>query len=384
MKSPAPLSVLVFLEADSVTGPAKNLLQFAEIARKGSPEFGPVELTLVTYRRPGQPETDDFLAAAAKMGIRCEIIRQSGALDFRPIFQIRALVERLQPNIVQTHNVKSAFFLWLSRVARRTCWIHWHHGYTWPTRAQVLFNQLDRFSIRHARQVVTVTAAFVRELEGMGVPRRRIEIIPNAIRPDWIASPDRRGGGTDSPRHPDMREKIILAIGRFSKEKAHADLLEALAILRTDPTLPPLRLLLVGEGHERQNLEALAAAKQIPVTFAGQVSEVRPFYQQADIFVLPSLSEGSSNVLIEAMAAGNPIVATAVGGVPETVTDGVEAVLVPPAQPKILATAIAHLIRDPTLVRRLAEAAQARVRREFLPEVRTRRIAEMYYRVLGR
>jgi glycosyltransferase involved in cell wall biosynthesis len=377
LKPPAPLSVLAFLEAVSLTGPAKNLLQFAEFARKGAPEWGPVELTLATYRRPGQPATDDFLAAAAKLGIRCEIIHENSALDLGTVSQIRTLVARLQPDVVQTHNVKSAFLLWMSGVQRRTCWIHWHHGYTQPTRKQIFYNQLDRLSVRHAKHVVTVTGAFRRELEAMGVASSRIEIIPNAIRPDWSTA------GTADPKLAGSGEKIVLAIGRLSKEKAHADLLEALAILRTNAELPPLRLLLVGEGHERRNLEALAAAKQIPVTFAGQVHEVRPFYQQADVFVLPSLSEGSPNVLIEAMAAGNPIVATAVGGVPETVTDAVEALLVPPGQPATLAAAIANLIRDPALARRLAEAAQARVRREFLPEARARRIIELYFRVLG-
>lgn len=378
MTPPTPLSVLAFLEAVSLTGPAKNLLQFAELARRGGTECGPVDLTVVTYRRPGQPETDDFLAAAERMGIRCETIRENRALDLRTLSQIRALVARIQPDIVQTHNVKSAFLVWRSGVQRRARWVHWHHGYTQPTRKQILYNQLDRFSIPHAKQVVTVAAAFVPELEKMGVARDRIETIPNAIRPEGSIS------GIGGRERSGSEEKIILAIGRLSKEKAHADLIEALAILRTDVELPPLRLLLVGEGHERRNLEVLAAAKRIPVTFAGQVSDVRPFYQQADVFVLPSLSEGSPNVLIEAMAAGNAIVATLVGGVPETVAEAMEALLVPPGQPARLAGAIAQLIRDPVLARRLAESAQARVRREFLPEARARRIIELYDRVLGR
>ena len=100
--------------------------------------------------------------------------------------------------------------------------------------------------------------------------------------------------------------------------------------------------------------------------------------------MLPSLSEGSPNVLIEAMAAGIPIVATAVGGVPETVTDGIEALLVPAANPAALAAAISKVIGDPDLAGRLAEAAQARVQREFLPEARARRIIELYRRVLGK
>jgi glycosyltransferase involved in cell wall biosynthesis len=84
------------------------------------------------------------------------------------------------------------------------------------------------------------------------------------------------------------------------------------------------------------------------------------------------------------MAAGNPIVATAVGGVPETVADGIEALLVPAANPAALAEAISKVIGNPDLAGRLSESAKARVRREFLPEARARRIIELYRRVLGR
>jgi glycosyltransferase involved in cell wall biosynthesis len=375
---PAPLSVLAFLEAVSLTGPAKNLLQFAEFASAGMPESGQVQLRLVTYRRPGQAESNDFLAAAARLGVACEIIDETSAFDFRTLRQIRALVARFQPDVIQTHNVKSAFLVSLAGAHRRMPWIHWHHGYTTPTRKQALYNQLNRFSVRGAKQVVTVTSAFIPELLDIGIPRERIEVIPNAIRPDWGAS------AADVPKVFDSREKTVLAIGRLSKEKAHADLIEALALLKAEPGLPPVRLVLVGDGHERQNLEALAAARNVSITFAGQVSDVRPFYRQADLFVLPSLSEGSPNALMEAMAAGNPIVATAVGGVPETVTDGIEALLVPAANPAALSAAISKVIGNPDLAGRLSEGAKARVRREFLPEARARRIIELYRRVLGK
>ncbi len=378
MTPPVPLSILAILEAVSLTGPAKNLLQFAEFAGAGTSESAQVQLRLVTYRRPGQPETNDFLAAASRLGLACEVIDETSARDFRTLPQIRALVKRFRPDVIQTHNVKSAFLVRLSGVHRCTPWIHWHHGYTAPTRKQALYNQLNRFSVRRAKQVVTVTSAFIPELLDIGIPRERIEVIPNAIRPDWGAS------GADVPKARDSKVITLLAIGRLSKEKAHSDLVEALALLQSDPGLPLMRLVLVGDGHERQNLEALAASRNVPVTFAGQVSDVQPFYRQADLFVLPSLSEGSPNVLIESMAAGTPIVATAVGGVPETVTDGIEALLVPAANPAALAEAISRVIGNPDLAGRLSEAAKARVRREFLPEARARRIIELYRGVLGK
>lgn len=362
-----PLRVLAFLEATSLTGPAKNLLQFGELARRENP---PVELILVTYRRPGQPEVDDFIRGIESAGLRYELVQENGAFDLRTVGQIRRLLQRLEPDIVQTHNVKSGFLVWMSRMWKRFCWVHWHHGYTTPTTKQVLYNAFDRVSMRHARRVVTVTRQFIPELERNGVSRENIEIVANAIRPDWASGLD------EMPSHS-RKVPAVAAIGRLSSEKGHADLIEALALLRE-----PVHLLLVGDGPERMNLERLAADRQVTVTFVGHVSDVRPYYQQADVFVLPSHSEGSPNVLIEAMAAGRPIVATEVGGVPETVDAEREALLVPSKQPAAMSAAIGRLLRDPVLAQQLASAAQARVQREFLPETRVRRIVELYQKLL--
>jgi glycosyltransferase involved in cell wall biosynthesis len=109
---------------------------------------------------------------------------------------------------------------------------------------------------------------------------------------------------------------------------------------------------------------------------------VAPFYAIADIFVLPSLSEGSPNALLEAMAAGLPIVATDAGGISEIAADDVNALLVPPCDADALARAVAALLADPARCERLARVAQLTVRRDYTPEQRAAVLTSVYRKLL--
>jgi glycosyltransferase involved in cell wall biosynthesis len=370
--------VLALIEANSITGPAKNLLEFCAAGRQIS-GAGRIDVTLVTFRRPGEPATDDFLEAARSRGIPCEIVMQRKAYS-RVTGQLRELVDRLKPDLVQTHSVKSNFWLAVSGLPRRVPWVAYHHGYTKPTKTQEFYNRLDRLSLRKARALITVTPAFVLELEAAGVPAERISIVPNSIRTDWALNVDAEKLSSLRSQMAAPSTKIVLAVGRLSREKAHADLIEALALLKD----VAVHLVLVGEGPEYDSLTCLAANRRVPLTMAGQISDVAPYFALADVFVLPSHSEGSPNVLLEAMAAALPIVATDVGGIPDAVTAGEDALLVPPSRPETLAEAIRTLLTDHELAARIAASARNRVATQFSPEARVRRIAEIYQRVLNR
>jgi glycosyltransferase involved in cell wall biosynthesis len=154
----------------------------------------------------------------------------------------------------------------------------------------------------------------------------------------------------------------------------------ALEHLRRDARATKFKLLIVGEGPERERVEAAARSLglEASVVFAGHASDVRPFYALADVLALPSHSEGSPLVLLEAMAAGVPVVATAVGGVPEVATDGETALLVPPHDPSAIANALARVLSDATLARSLAERAAAHVAERFSPEARARALVRIY------
>ena len=176
------IKLLAIVEATSITGPAKNLLQFARMARSGV--VGPaVEVSIAVFQRPNEP--DLFIRAAREMSVPIYPIAEAGRFDWRVIAELSALGKSLQPDVVESHAVKSHFLVRKSGLNRLAPWVAFHHGYTWPDLRARLYNQLDRWSLRAPSRVVTVSQPFRRELIRHGVPAARIEIVHNAIEPGW-------------------------------------------------------------------------------------------------------------------------------------------------------------------------------------------------------
>jgi glycosyltransferase involved in cell wall biosynthesis len=176
--------------------------------------------------------------------------------------------------------------------------------------------------------------------------------------------------GIDCDRFSGSRPRVfegsplIGAVGRFSGEKGHRYLIEAMALLA--PRLPGARLVLVGYGALEGDLKSRAAGLGVDgrVTFAGERDSAE-LLGGFDLFIQPSLYESQGLAILEAMAAGVPVIASDVGGVRDAVTDGRTGVLIPPADPRSLADAILRLAADPELSGRLAAAAARDVRERF-------------------
>jgi Glycosyl transferase 4-like domain len=148
-----PLRLLAVIEASTITGPAKNLLQFAALAREGNLEGPPVEVELVVFRRAG--DSDVLRQAAEKASIPVHFLAETGRFDRRVIPELKALVQRLHPDIIQTHAVKSHLLIRMAGLHKERPWIAFHHGYTWQNLKVRLYNQLDRWSLPGATAVLT-------------------------------------------------------------------------------------------------------------------------------------------------------------------------------------------------------------------------------------
>lgn len=373
------IRVLAFLEADHVTGPAKNLLDFhGQLRQQGNP----VQLEIVTFCRGRAACPNDLTRAVETAGIPLHCIGEGFPFDPRILPGIRQLLHQLQPSIVQTHSIKSHFLVGLLGEWKRRPWLAFHHGYTLARKRLRLFNRLDRWSLPRACRVVTVSRAFERDLVSRGVSAGRITVLHNAIDPDW----------GDRARDPGLRlrtreslgltgrDKAILIVGRLSREKSHVLLVEAFARLRTLAPAIPARLLILGDGPELAAIERTARALDcLPqVSLLGRSADVLPYYAAADLAVLASKSEGSPNALLEAMAARVPVVATAVGGVPEIVTHGETALLVPPSDAGALADALAQALGRDEEARAMAERAHALILAQYTPKRRCRTLCEIY------
>lgn len=365
------MRILALMEASSVTGPAKNLIGFCRWTQSAAASGLDLQVEIATFCRTLQGDgTNAFIEAARKQGVPIHVIPERHRFDRSVIAKLKALVDERNPDIVQTHNVKSGFLVRLSGLHRSRTWLAFQHGYTTTNWKIKLYNQLDRWSLRAADRVITVCRAFAPALVSNGVHPDRIRVVHNSvIPPDSVVSEQDR---------QEFRarwgiaagELVMLTIGRFSKEKGHADLLDALYRLQNRGSGGAWKLILVGAGPEQTRLEELVRSRGLAerVVFAGFHPQVQPFYSIADIFVLPSHSEGSSNVLLEAMAARVPVVATDAGGTPEIVHSGESALLVPSRDTAALAAALEQVLTDAELRRRLSEAACTRVRAAFCPE----------------
>ncbi|MEW6209041.1 MAG: glycosyltransferase family 4 protein [Acidobacteriota bacterium] len=371
----APIKLLAIMEAGAVTGPAKNLIEFARLAR---PE---IETCIVTFhRKAAQPSsmTDNpFASAARQSGVEVEIIDERYRFDHRVIHCLREVVHRRAPDIIQSHNVKSHFLVRWSGIARSRAWIAFHHGYTTTDWKMRLYNKLDRWSLAGADRIITVSRAFARQLARIA-PEDRITIVHNSINIDNVVAISREEVQALRVRLGiDESERVVIAVGRLSHEKGHTDLIAAFeAIVKAHPQT---RLVIVGDGPERERLEARIRSSGLSdqVLFTGQVSDASVYYAMADVFALPSHSEGSPNVLLEAMAAGVPAVATSVGGVPEIVADEESALLVASRDPQAMARAVIRLLDDRELSQRLAAAAREKVKK-YSPESRLQTLVEIY------
>lgn len=374
-----PLRVLALVEATTVTGPAKNLIRLCQMVQADPAAGLAISIAAFHRRSPAGTESNAFLDAVRAAGIELDVIPESGRFDASVRPALNEIVARRRPDIIQTHAPKSHFLVRSSGVYRSRRWIAFHHGDTAEDLKMHLYNQLDRWSLRATHRAVTVCEPFADQLVARGVRRDRIEIVPNAMAAAPLVTQEEVIALRERLAIPPAA-RVILSVGRLSTEKGQADLLAAVQILLRDHPQLAIRLILVGDGIERATLERTAAAPDLAssVIFAGHCSNVWPYYSLADVFALPSHSEGSPNALLEAMAAGVPIVACKVGGVPETVENDRSALLVPPAKPAAMANALARVLEHPELAARLVSNASERLVSRFSPESRYQALLQVY------
>jgi glycosyltransferase involved in cell wall biosynthesis len=209
-------------------------------------------------------------------------------------------------------------------------------------------------------------------IDDLRIPKKKITVIHNGVAMARLEPPrdDRPMGGlSDSVRQP-----IVLTCARLHEQKGLMHLLEAVSLV------PQARFVIAGDGPQRIELEECARTLALNgrVLFLGHRDDVPMLLAGCDIFVLPSLFEGLPLALLEAMEAGKPIIASAVGGISEAVIDGKTGLLVPPARPQLLANAIQKLIENPIFANQLATAGKARVMNEFTDYGMVQRLMHLY------
>jgi glycosyltransferase involved in cell wall biosynthesis len=235
---------------------------------------------------------------------------------------------------------------------------------------KTLGGPIERWGERSAEAVVVITPRLCRLLLSDGVDEDRVHVIPPGVNPSLFDGPfEDPFAGVGRPR--------VLFVGRLAPQKGVRNLVAAAGLLED----PSAQVLLVGDGPERPALEREAERIGLGdrLHFLGFVAHDRlpAVLAHADLLVLPSLYEELGTVLLEAMQAGLPIVASKTGGIPDVIEDGVNGLLVPPGEPELLARAIDRLLADRGLAYRLSEGARERGK-DYDWEVLAERVLAVY------
>lgn len=332
------------------------------------------EVTVCCAKRTGE------LARELDSSIRVHCLDAREGNDPRLPFRLAALVRREGAQVVHSHNW-SLFIEAALGAGRAGALVHTVHGpylshaSTWTGRLKrVLRHRVERRVASRFRRIATVSnaiASYVRE--EIGLPAERLVTVHNGI-PDGVSAPDRSGRRTST-----NGETVgFLSVGRLAAVKNQALLLRAFAlVLRSQPRA---HLLVVGDGPERATLTALIEELGLrgAVSLTGFRTDVPDLLAEADVFVLSSSYEGISMALLEAMQAGLPVVATRVGGVPETVVDGETGLLVSAGDREGLAAAMLRLASSPELRAAMGQRGRLLQAREFSLRVMTERYLQIY------
>jgi glycosyltransferase involved in cell wall biosynthesis len=235
---------------------------------------------------------------------------------------------------------------------------------------------LNQWTVGLATHVVAVSSGVAAyAARAFRIPPDRLTTIPNGVDLDHFRF-NQREGETGAP--------VIGCTARLRRENDHATLLQSFARVRD--RWPGARLLIVGHGPEEEQLRRLAASLGIAerTCFVGEQADVAPWLQRMDLYLQPSVAAGMPNSILEAMAVGVPIVATAVGGTPEIVVEGETGLLVPPRDPVAMADAMLRLLESPPLAEAFGRAGRARVEAHFGERLMLRRVEALLDHLIER
>lgn len=315
------------------------------------------------------PTEGAFLELVRGDGMQADVVPIGGALDMSAVARLARRFRRAHIDLVHVHGHFSVNVV--TRVAGRLAGArvlsHMHIENAFREgggrRAQV---PVDNMTARLCFAIVAVSEATAQSLRRQGYPKDRIVVVHNGIDAE-PAEPMRLAEGP-----------TILEVARLADVKGQRTLFAALTEIDATAVLVGRDLEQNGAYERELRVEAARLGVEDRVVFAGYRDDVPALLAGCDVFCLPSVAEGLPLVILEAMAQGKPVVATAVGGTPELVADGETGLLVPPGDAAALRSALRQILGDAGLAGRFGEAGRARVRTTFSGEAMEQRVLRIY------
>ncbi len=364
-----PIRILHLRASNFLGGPERQILRYAEMEKDG-----PLEVIVGSFL--GAHEGEELLSAAEERGIESVAFPADGKLA--AVNALSSFISDENISLLCSHGYQADLLGMLACRRRGVPLASFLRGWTredWKVR---LYEAMDRRCVRYATRVVCLSEIQARKLARRGLGKERIRVVTNTItladspaslRREARAAIEQRFG--ISPIVP-----LVIWAGRLSPEKGAGYFLKSLPELRQ--VFPEMRAILFGDGPLASELRQESLRRRTGAIFAGHVSDFPQLLPGADVLVNSSLSEEMPNVVLEAMSAGVPVVATAVGGVPEIAGESRGLALVPPGDVRAIADAVLRVLSDPQLAGRMSSAARFRVRDAYSPERQRAQLHALY------
>ncbi len=361
-----PHRIALMLESDGPGGAEMMLLQLAEELRRRGHFVLPVGPEHGAGWLGERFRESDFAPATFAL---------HRPLDWRCLRELTRLLRDQAIDVVHSHEFTMAVYGTLAarRIgARHVITMHGGQYFAerWRRRAAM------RWAVRRSAALVAVSGATASHLHrSLGLDASAVTVVPNGIA---FRSGHRQRVREELALADDTL--LVLAVGNLYPVKGHRTLLDALGLVCRANASLDWRLAIAGRGEETDALEALARGQGIAdrVHLLGFRPDVPDLLSAADVFAMPSHSEGLPLALVEAMGAGLPVIASAVGGIPEVVRTETDGILVPPRDPSALGDALVRVMSDAVLRRTLGDAARARVQREYAVSTMAERYEALY------
>jgi len=373
-----PVKVMHLMASNFLGGPEKQIIE--HLKRLESKRF---QGSLTSFSEWGRPS--ELLEMAGRQGLTNYSIPMRGPFDFRAQFHLNRIIKSQGTDILVVHGYKSCVMGW--RVGRkfRIPVLAYSRGYTAENRKIIFYNWLERQFLKRVSGIVAVSAGQEKRLREYGIKPEEFWVVHNAISvKDFpLEKASGKNEGVLASLNLPPNSKLILTAGRLSPEKGHRYLVDA--IPRVHLERKDVYFVFCGDGPLIGKImqQAIELGVWERCRFPGFCRDLPRIFSVMDLMVLPSLSEGLPNVVLEAFAAAKPVVASKVGGVPEVVEDGISGYLVAPGRPELLAKAILRMLSNPTKMEAMGIAGYERVKREFTFKTQTEKLEAIYCQVLN-
>jgi glycosyltransferase involved in cell wall biosynthesis len=377
------MRVLQLISSSGLYGAETVVLNLSEeLERMGS-------RSVVGVFRNSAKSAPEIASLAAARGLQVEAVRCDGRVDLNAVMRIREIVSREQIDVVHSHGYKSHLYAYSA--CRNLCpMVATSHGHYSrrsangvPSLSDLKFHtyrSLERNVLHRFDRVVCVSKEMSDELRRAGLSASSVTVIANGV--DMEAYCD--AAPAADLQYPKSGRVAIGIVSRLIERKGHRELFRAAREILV--RCPNTVYVVIGDGPLQPDLEELAGEYGIAssVIFTGKRSDMANVYSVLDILALPSHAEGLPMAVIEAMAAGKPVVASNVGAIPELIRDGKTGILIEPGNHSSLQEGIVRLLNDPMLRRDLGQNAQELVRKQFSLAAMGRKYYAEYQRATDR